>query len=63
MKRMLNITITSTATYLAMILMNPIITQYAISNVNIYNPKLINAKLIKLNLNNRFIMLHSILYN
>ncbi|CAG8725036.1 2080_t:CDS:1, partial [Funneliformis mosseae] len=53
-KRMPNMTTTSTAVHLATILMNPITIQCAISNMNIHNPRLVDAELIKLNLNNRF---------
>ena len=62
-KRMPNTTTTSTAAHLATILINPITTQCAISNVNIHNPGLIDAELIKLNLNNRFMMLLGLSHN
>ncbi|CAG8621852.1 442_t:CDS:2 [Funneliformis caledonium] len=58
-----NTTTTSTAAHLATILMNPITTQYAIPNMNIHNPRLVDAKLIKLNLNNRFMTLLSLSHN
>jgi len=62
-KRMPNTTTTSTAAHLATILMNPITTQCAIPNRNLHNPRLVDAELIKLNLNNRFMMLQSLLHN
>ncbi|RIB20139.1 hypothetical protein C2G38_2081627, partial [Gigaspora rosea] len=47
-------TTTSTAAQLATILMNPIMTQRVIPKLNIYNPLLVNAELIKPNIESRF---------
>ncbi|CAG8525954.1 10830_t:CDS:1 [Acaulospora morrowiae] len=58
-----NITTTSNAAHLATILMNPIITQKAIPQLNIHNSKLVNAKSIKINLENRFMELYDLSYN
>jgi|SRR6266498_5968909 len=62
-KHMLNITITSTAIYLVIILMNPIMMQPAILKINIYNSILVNIELIKTNMENKFIKLYGLLYN
>ncbi len=62
-KWMLNTTTTSTAIYLVTILMNPIITQPVISKMNIYNPVLVDAELIKTNMGNRFMKFYSFSYN
>ena len=47
-KRTPNTTTTSTAAHLATVLMNPITTQSAISKMNIHNPALVDAELIKM---------------
>ncbi|RIB08714.1 hypothetical protein C2G38_2210869 [Gigaspora rosea] len=56
-------TITSTAVHLATILMNPITTQQAISRINIHNPRLVDAELIKTNIENKFMNLYSLSHN
>ena len=62
-KRMPNTTITSTAVHLVTILMNPIMTQPAILKMNIHNSVLIDTKLIKTNMKNRFMKLYNLSYN
>ncbi len=56
-------TITSIITYLATILINLIITQNAILNTNIHNLILINIRLIKMNVANKFIKLYDLIHN
>src|SRR6185369_1422049 len=57
-KRTPNTTTTSTAAYMATVLINPISTQSAIPKMNIHNPALIDAELIKMNVEtNRFMMM------
>ena len=60
---MLNTTITFTTAHLVTILMNLIVTQSMILRLNIHNPKLVDMELIKLNLNNRFMMLFGLSHN
>ena len=62
-KRMPNTTTTSTAAHLATILINPIIAQNAIPKLNIHNLKLVDAELIKLNLENKFMALYGLSHN
>lgn len=62
-ERMPNTTTTSTAAHLATVLMNPITTQHAIPKVNIHNPALVDAELIKMNIKNRFITLYGLSHN
>ncbi|CAG8723714.1 3018_t:CDS:2, partial [Funneliformis mosseae] len=62
-KRMPNTIIISTAIRLATILMNPITTQYAIPKMNIHNPILVDAELIKTNMKNKFMRLCGLLHN
>ncbi len=56
-KRMLNIVTTSTAIYFATVLLNPIINKLAILKQNIYNPILVDASLIKIDIDNNFMSL------
>ncbi len=60
---MLNTTTTSITVYLATILMNPIIMQYVISKMNIYNSVLVDADLIKTNMKNKFMSLCDFSHN
>jgi hypothetical protein len=62
-KRMPNTTTTSTAAHLATILMNPITTQKAIPREDVHNPALVDANLIKKNLEDRFMALFSWSHN
>jgi hypothetical protein len=62
-KQMPNTTTTSTAAHLATILMNPITTQKAIPREYVHNPALVDANLIKKNLENRFMALFSWSHN
>ncbi len=62
-KWMQNTTITSTAMHLATILMNLIMMQPAILKTNIHNPILVDAKLIKANMKNRFMKFYDFLHN
>src|ERR1044072_6380687 len=43
--------------------MNPITTQHAISKMNIHNPVLVDAELIKTNIENKFISLCGLSHN
>ncbi len=61
-KRMPNTTTISTTAHLATILIN-LITQHAIPKLNIHNLKLVNAKLIKVNLKNKFMVLYGLSHN
>ncbi|RIB26015.1 hypothetical protein C2G38_2065994 [Gigaspora rosea] len=56
-------TTTSTAAHLAMILMNPIMTQRAILKLNIHNPLLVDAELIKTNIESRFMRFYGLSHN
>ena len=62
-KRMPNTTTTSTAVHLATILMNPVTTQRAIPRAFVHNPALVDAELIKTNLQNKFMTLYGLSYN
>src|SRR6266498_1599648 len=62
-KRMSNTTTMSTAVHLVTILINPIMTQPAILKMNIHNPVLVNAELIKTNMRNRFMKFYGLSYN
>ncbi|SRR6266498_2356789 len=62
-KWMLNTTTTLTTMHLVTILMNPIMTQPAILKINIYNPVLVDAELIKTNMGNRFMKFYSLSHN
>jgi len=61
-KRMPNTTTISTTAHLATILIN-LITQHAIPKLNIHNLKLVDAKLIKVNLENKFMALYGLSHN
>ncbi|RHZ49679.1 hypothetical protein Glove_518g10 [Diversispora epigaea] len=54
---------TTTAAHLATILINLITTQNAIPKLNIHNPKLVDAELIKINIENKFMAFYSISHN
>jgi hypothetical protein len=58
-----NTTTTSTAAHLATILMNPVTTQRAIPRAYVHNPALVDADLIKTNLQNKFMTLYGLSYN
>ncbi|RIB01256.1 hypothetical protein C2G38_2256270, partial [Gigaspora rosea] len=62
-ERMPNTTTTSTAAHLATILLNPITTQEAIPQANVHNPKLVDAELIKTNVENKFMTLYGLSHN
>ena len=62
-KRMPNTTTTSDAAHLATILMNPIATQPAVSKINIHNPLLVDADLIKINMANKFMKFFGFSHN
>jgi hypothetical protein len=62
-KRTPNTTTTSTAAHLATVLMNPITTQSAISKMNIHNPALVDAELIKMNVATRFMVPYGLSHN
>ncbi|RIB25161.1 hypothetical protein C2G38_2031283 [Gigaspora rosea] len=62
-KRVPNTTTTSDAAHLVTILINPITTQPAISNIDIHNPLLVDAKLIKRNIATKFMTLYSFSHN
>ncbi|RIB29918.1 hypothetical protein C2G38_2027296 [Gigaspora rosea] len=60
MERALDTTTISTAAHLVM---NPIMTQHVIPKLNIHNPLLVDAKLIKTNIESRFMRFYSLLHN
>ena len=62
-KRVPNTTTTSDAAHLATILINLIVTQLAISNIDIHNPLLVDADLIKRNITTKFMTLYSFSHN
>ncbi len=62
-KRIPNTTTTFIVIHLAIILINLIAIQNAISKTNIHNPILVDAELIKTNVENKFIMLYGYSYN
>jgi len=62
-KQMPNMTTISTITHFATVLMNLIAIQRVILNTIIHNPILVDAKLIKINVANKFIMLYSFSHN
>ena len=62
-KRMPTTTTTSSAAHLATILINPITTQKAIPREYVHNPALVDANLIKMNLENRFMAHFSLSHN
>ncbi|RIB07747.1 hypothetical protein C2G38_2213467 [Gigaspora rosea] len=62
-KRVPNTTTTSDAAHLATILINPIMIQPAISNIDIHNPLLVDAELIKRNIATKFMTLYSFSHN
>ncbi|RIB07517.1 hypothetical protein C2G38_2214214 [Gigaspora rosea] len=62
-KRMPNSTTTSTAEHLATILLNPIKNRPPIPRQNIHNPVLVDASLIKTEIDNHFMSAYSLSYN
>ena len=58
-----NITTTSITIHLAIILINLITTQHAISKINIHNPILVDVELIKTNIENKFMSLCDLSHN